>query len=100
MSSQEDPVVVVCFRVADKAHSDIDGATKDRCAFCNSEVWISPATRRVKEEKDGTTVCFHCVGATMTADVTEPPKLVVHKTQLEEIAEQLDRDKKRDIQKN
>lgn len=52
---------VVCMRVKDLPKSDIAGATKDKCHVCAEEVWISPATMKIKEERNASTVCMPCV---------------------------------------
>ena len=90
MIDADEPTVVVCFRVADEPRPAIDGATRDVCRDCKAEVWISPATRKIKEEKDGSCLCFQC--AAPAIENAKDPRIEIKPSQIEEAADQLRRD--------
>jgi hypothetical protein len=75
--------------VADRPVSGVEGSTRDACFVCSSEVWISPATRRVKEDRNGQTICLPC--AARAKEENAVPDVQIDPRQLDEIAENVHR---------
>lgn len=56
----DDKVYICCSRVDDPPIHLVEGSTKEVCSVCQSEVWISPATKQTKEERQGIILCIPC----------------------------------------
>lgn len=57
---EDDKVYICCSRVTDPPMVIIEGSSKDVCSICSEEVWISPATKATKEERQGIILCIEC----------------------------------------
>lgn len=56
----DDKVYICCSRVSEPPARLVEGSSKDICSVCQSEVWISPATKKTKEERQGIILCIPC----------------------------------------
>ena len=54
-------IAIVCQPTADQPVALVSGASKDVCARCGSEVWVSPASRAVlARHPQAGIVCLPC----------------------------------------
>lgn len=71
----DDKIIITCMRAEDAdPRCIIEGSTKDICQTCWKEVWISPATLKFKEEKNGEVTCFVCASKMFEND--DDPKFI------------------------
>jgi hypothetical protein len=83
----EDEIVVLCSLVEDEP-SGVYGSTREECAFCHKQVWLSPATRSTVE-KTGQAyrlLCIPCGEKRLRDSPSPDDKLMLpSKEQLREI---------------
>lgn len=83
---EDDKVYICCSRVTDPPMVIIEGSSKDTCSICSEEVWISPGTKKTKEERQGIILCIQC--AMVEAEkAKEKPKVEISEAQMIEIAQ-------------
>jgi len=95
----DDKTIILCNRVSDSPVPGIDNCTKEKCLKCSAEVWISPATKRIQEEKKADIVCGPCAAPEFLEAVNRSPwfgddrhKVEITPSQIEEINAQIRRD--------
>lgn len=83
----DDKFYVVCMKVSELSKNlTVDGAEKDTCSMCRSEVWLSPATKQTKIQNNGEIVCMTCAVLNGAKEFTIGPD------QIKEAREQVQRD--------
>jgi hypothetical protein len=55
-----DEIVILCFRTTNPKVFVVDGASKTKCEQCGHEVWISPFSRKKRQELKAKVVCDVC----------------------------------------
>lgn len=85
----DDTVYVCCSRVRDQIKTIIEGSTKDICSVCKEEVWISPATKKTKDERAGVVLCLYCAEEKIKKEKDDKPKVEVSDDQVQEIIGQV-----------
>ena len=80
--SEDDEIVVLCFKVLGMPVSPVPGCTKPACSECGQPVWLSPATAAHVADKPHRICCAECV-----AKEADPDTQVMAPTpaQIEEI---------------
>ena len=51
----------------------VKGATRERCAECKSEVWVSPATMLLVREHDPMILCQACLSVELKGEFNVQP---------------------------
>lgn len=64
--------VVVCQRQDSLLHP-IKGSTTERCVECRELVWLSPATKTIKDKWHAEPVCVVCISETFGGEVNVEP---------------------------
>lgn len=82
----DDKVYICCSRVTDPPIVLIEGSSKDICSICSEEVWISPGTKKTKEEHQGIVLCIQCA-MKKAEEAKEKPTVEISEAQRIEIAQ-------------
>jgi hypothetical protein len=51
--------IMVCYRVS-MAEKVMEGSGKDKCFTCGEEVWISPASQKIRDQYKASVACVQC----------------------------------------
>lgn len=90
MDVDDDKFYVVCIKVSEMNENlTVDGAEKDTCSMCRSEVWLSPATKQTKIQNNGEVVCMSC------AVLNGAKEFMIGPDQIKEAKEQFRREAQR-----
>lgn len=78
MAEESEDIVVLCSRVED-GPSGVYGSTKEECAECHKQVWLSPATRSTVEKAgpEYTILCIPCGERRMRNNPANDDKLMM-----------------------
>lgn len=68
----KDSAVVICQRQDSLLHP-ITGSTVERCLECRELVWLSSATKKIKDQHEADIVCVPCSLETFGGEVTVEP---------------------------
>ncbi len=63
MKTTFDPnkATMVCMPVSIKDATIVAGSIKEECCKCETKVWLTPESNKMREEKDLQIVCWDCV---------------------------------------
>lgn len=89
-----DQVIILCFRTSNPGVLVVDGASKTRCEKCAHDVWISPYSRKKRQELKAKVLCEIC-GIPKPSPDEEIEIAPLHKEQIQEIRDTLENMKNR-----
>lgn len=80
--------MILCFRTDNPNVLLVDGASKAKCEKCQYDVWISPSSLKIRENKGAIIVCNICEDLRLKPGVPIPV-LPLNNDQITEIKDAL-----------
>lgn len=86
-AGHNEDMFLICISVEQAEKSKciiVPGSLKIRCSVCQKEVFVSPQSKKIMDERKGRAMCYVCVKAKMGATPEKDHKILTTKDQIAE----------------